>query len=247
MMNARPPRFSRPESESDLMPWTPLEANPEVLTRYTAAIGLDLGPFSFQDVYGLDDEMLAMVQSPVHAVVLVFPVTEQTEAAAKAEDAAIQTPPPSGPLPLFMRQTIGNACGTIALLHLAGNSQDTLSVTPGSFLDLFLKDTSSMDPEARGKYLETPPPGALSIEELHKAAASEGDSNDPGGAESDLHFVTLMVVNGRMVMLDGRRPRPIDCGPSSHDTLLKDAAREVQRFVEMTQQISFSLIALASV
>lgn len=222
--------------------WTPLEANPEVLTRYTSAIGLDLGPFTFQDVYGLDEEMLSMIQGPIHALLLVFPITDQTEVASKAQDAAMQAP---DPCPFFMKQTIGNACGTIALLHLACNSQGTLSITPGSFLDHFLTNTAQMTPEERGKYLEAPPPGSLSIEELHKSAASEGDSADPGDEESNLHFVTLMVVNGRMMMFDGRRKCPIDCGPSSPDTLLQDAAKEVQRFVEMTQQISFSLIALA--
>jgi ubiquitin carboxyl-terminal hydrolase L3 len=226
------------------MPWTPLEANPEVLTRYTEAIGLDLGPFEFCDVYGLDEEMLSMVNGPVHALILVFPVTDLTEAASKAQDEAMQAP---DPCPFFLKQTIGNACGTIALLHLAGNSQGTLDIRAGSFLDLFLKGTAEMTPDARGKYLESPPAGSLSIEELHKTAAAQGDSADPGDEESNLHFVTMMLSNGRLMMFDGRRKYPVDCGPSSPDTLLKDAAKEVQRFVELTQQISFSLIALATV
>jgi ubiquitin carboxyl-terminal hydrolase L3 len=67
-----------------------------------------------------------------------------------------------------MKQTIGNACGTIGLLHCVANSKDRLNLKAGSFLEQFLESTSSMTPEARGKHLEEPPAGAISIDAIHE-------------------------------------------------------------------------------
>ena len=68
----------------------------------------------------------------------------------------------------YMKQTIGNACGTIALLHSIGNNIDRLEVRKGSFLDGFLSATRTMSPVERGSYLETPPEEAISIDSIHE-------------------------------------------------------------------------------
>ena len=39
---------------------------------------------------------------------------------------------------------------------------------PGSFLEQFFSATGEMSPSERGKYLEEPPAGAMSIEDAHK-------------------------------------------------------------------------------
>lgn len=41
------------------------------------------------------------------------------------------------------------------------------------------------------------------------------------------------LLAGRLIQLDGRRPRPVDCGPTSETDLLKDAANVVKKFAEM--------------
>lgn len=70
-----------------------------------------------------------------------------------------------------MKQTIGNACGTIALLHAVCNSVKppaaALEVARGSFLEKFLLATQPLSPEERGSYLERPPPGAPSLDAFH--------------------------------------------------------------------------------
>lgn len=67
-----------------------------------------------------------------------------------------------------MKQTIGNACGTIGLLHCVANSKTVLNFKPGSFLEQFLNDTNDLSPDARGKHLEQPPEGAISIDAIHE-------------------------------------------------------------------------------
>ena len=68
----------------------------------------------------------------------------------------------------YMKQTIGNACGTIALLHSIGSNLDRLQVRKGSFLDGFLSATRDMSPVERGSYLENPPEQAISIDSIHE-------------------------------------------------------------------------------
>jgi ubiquitin carboxyl-terminal hydrolase L3 len=66
-------------------------------------------------VFGLDPELLEMVPKPVRAVLLLFPITEETEAVKKAEDSASAGAAPANVW--WTRQTVGNACGTVGLLH----------------------------------------------------------------------------------------------------------------------------------
>lgn len=86
---------------------------------------LGLSPrLAFHDVYSLDDpSLLAFVPRPVHALLLVFPVSKTYETAREAEDSSLPTYSGLGPDEeiLWFRQTIGNACGMMGLLHSACN------------------------------------------------------------------------------------------------------------------------------
>ena len=60
--------------------WLPLESNPEVIASFAHTLGLpaDVG---FHDIFGFDPDLLAMVPQPVHAVLLLFPITDASERA----------------------------------------------------------------------------------------------------------------------------------------------------------------------
>ena len=59
-----------------------------------------------------------------------------------------------GAEPYFMKQTISNACGTVALIHAIANNMDHLDILPDSILAKFLESTCQLSPEDRGRKLE---------------------------------------------------------------------------------------------
>merc|ERR1711903_72270 len=174
------------------------------------------------DVYGLDPELLAMVPLPALALLLLFPITEATEAARTAQAAEEVGGASGGSWPWYTRQTIGNACGTIGVLHALANARSALQIEAGSFLERFLAATEALSPEERAAYLEHPPPGAPSLEEAHQGAAAEGSTAPPpADATVDLHFVCFVHKAGSLFELDGRKTAPVCHGASSEATFLQ--------------------------
>ncbi|KAL6771494.1 hypothetical protein ACKKBG_A26600 [Auxenochlorella protothecoides x Auxenochlorella symbiontica] len=180
--------------------FVPLESNPEVLTSFAANLGADVSNFQFTDVWGLDPDLLAMVPRPVLAVILLFPMEAAPSsrgAASEADDFALQSL-------WYTKQTIGNACGTIAVLHALLNNTEDVALAPGSFLARFREATAAKTPAERAAYLEDPPDASVDITSSHAAAAQAGSTAAPEAtADIDLHFVTFVEHGGRLYELDG--------------------------------------------
>lgn len=178
--------------------WMPLESDRDILTGYLHKIGFPK-TYCFHDVLGFEDWAFEMVPGPVLALVLLFPVTKETEAARKAEAEAIekdgQTLPQDPPL-LHIRQNIGNACGTIGLLHAACHTVlcsqlagDTGSaVPPESWLGKFVAKARGLDAEKAGDVLEDD----VEIEEAH--AAAEAASHDAAARTQNVHNHFTAIV-----------------------------------------------------
>ena len=139
----------------------------------------------------MDPELLAFVPKPVKAVLILFPVTVNYEQHRKTEDVEIRQAGKHefGKDLLYFRQTIGNACGTYALLHGLANSgieiqQDTpLSGLSTDFRDVFdvlcryrlIQACKPLTPQERGDYLET----SKELETAHTSSASQGQTAAP--------------------------------------------------------------------
>ncbi|XP_066322219.1 ubiquitin carboxyl-terminal hydrolase 3-like isoform X2 [Miscanthus floridulus] len=166
--------------------WIPLEANPDVMNQFIWGLGVPEGDVQFCDVYGLDDELLAMVPQPVLAVLFLYPLTSLDE--EEKEESSASTTSTAGGKELskkvyFTKQTVGNACGTVGVIHAIGNATSQIKLVEGSYFEKFYKQTADMDPVQRATFLEEDD----EMEDAHSVAASAGDT--------DVNFMSLMDEN----------------------------------------------------
>ncbi|XP_027334751.1 ubiquitin carboxyl-terminal hydrolase 3-like isoform X2 [Abrus precatorius] len=204
--------------------WLPLEANPDVMNQFLWGLGLPEDEAECYDVYGLDEELLEMVPKPVLAVLFLYPIT------AKECSSRVY----------YMKQTVGNACGTIGLLHALGNITSEVKLIEGSFFDKFFKSTANLDPFQRAVFLEND----REMEVAHSVAATAGDTT--ASENVDTHFICFTCVDGELYELDGRKLGPIPQGPSSPSTLLRDAAKVIQSMIQKNPDShNFNVIAIS--
>jgi len=234
--------------------WIPLESNPEVLNSWANAAGLVQTQAQFEDVYGLDSDLLGMVSQPVKAVILLFPISETLETKRKEEDIqfAKQKQSDIDPTVVWIKQTISNAFGTIGLLHALLNSNVTF--VPESPLAKFQTECQGKTPQERAKILETTPLFA----DIHAQAASSGQSPVPQNLDTELHFTCFIqapnaearetqtpATSMRLIELDGRRAGPVDRGECTGKNLLLDVAKIVRDvYVAQSSSMHFSMMSL---
>jgi len=232
------------ESTNGSMRWVPLESNPEVLNRFIHKLGVP-ADWELVDVYGLDPELLAFLPSPVVAMILLFPINEKYEEFRKQEEEEVKAKGQEvSPKVYFMKQTIGNACGTVALLHSILNNKGRIPFDGANgHLQRFLDMTSDMNPDEIAKFMETD----ADICSVHEETAMEGQTEAPSSQErTNLHFVSLIQQDGGLYELDGRKPFPIRHGESSDETFLHDAAAVCSKFMARDpDELHFSMLALA--
>ncbi|KAH7280371.1 hypothetical protein KP509_37G064100 [Ceratopteris richardii] len=202
------------------------------------------GEAEFVDVYGFDKELLAMVPTPVLAVLLLFPLTDEFEAARAEQKALDKEDKLISNNVYFMKQTVGNACGTVALLHAVGNNLSRLNLMQGSYFERFFEASAKLTPDERAAALEKDD----EIENVHSVAANAGETPAPDVNTSvDLHFICFVCVDGGLYELDGRRPEPIYHGSSSPETLLEDAVEVIKYFIKNNpNSVNFNVIALSN-
>ncbi|KAH0649473.1 hypothetical protein KY285_034721 [Solanum tuberosum] len=219
--------------------WLPLEANPDVMNQFLWSRGVPPDEVECYDVYGLDEELLQMVPKPVLAVLFLYPLTSQSEAERVQQDSETKVQDPTSTI-YFIKQTVGNACGTIGLLHAIGNITSEIKLDEGSFLDKFFKSTACMDLMERASFLESD----REIEVAHSVAATAGDTEVP--VNVDTHFICFTCVDGQLYELDGRKSRPISHGASTPSSLLQDAAKVIQKMMQKNpDSMNFNVIAIS--
>ncbi|KAG2652769.1 hypothetical protein PVAP13_1NG378400 [Panicum virgatum] len=233
------PVFPLPRAVKMGKRWIPLEANPDVMNQFMWGLGVPEGDAQFCDVYGLDDELLAMVPQPVLAVLFLYPLTSLKEESGASGASTAEGKDLSKKV-YFTKQTVGNACGTVGVIHAIGNATSQIKLVEGSYFDKFYKKTADMDPVQRAAFLEEDD----EMEGAHSVAASAGDTD--ANADVNEHFVCFSCVDGELYELDGRKSQPISHGPSSPETLLQDAAKVIKaRIAEDPDSVNFNVMALS--
>ncbi|GAA5944490.1 ubiquitin carboxyl-terminal hydrolase [Sporobolomyces koalae] len=222
--------------------WLPLESNPQSFNAWSQSLGLNTDPatggYSFQDVYGLDADCLGWVKQPVKAVLMLFPITPEYEHMRIKQDEKVLEDGVDGVEDIiYFKQTIGNACGTFALLHTLANTDVPLSKGPLTELFERARDKSPLE---RAELLST----SDELASVHEETAQSGQTATPNlEDEVDLHFVTFIEHKQHLIELDGRRNSPINHGPIKQ-SLLEDTAEVVKNIIELTKSHQFNLVTL---
>ena len=223
--------------------WFPLESNPALMNSYVQKLGFDTSLYEFQDVFSTEEWALQMIPQPVAAVVMLYPLTPQLTS-FESQDSTVLDKADSV---WFIKQRIGNACGTIGLLHAIMNAPEGLRFFPqGSWLEDFAQDCPSpLDPVKKAEKLE----GNKAIAKLHdEATSSESNQTSRGSLDDKViaHFVALVHVDGVLYEMDGRKDGPIAHGKTSPMTLLADSCKVVREFMERDPgEMRFTILALA--
>jgi len=223
--------------------WSPLESNPETMTSYINTLGVKNG-WIFSDVYGVDPDLLCLIPKPCCAFILLFPITETYKSFCIQENDTIEKNGQTISSNVFyMKQTIGNACGTIGVIHALGNSKDKILLEDNSVFKNFFDKVEGLSPENIGKTLESD----TSFTKAHTDAAQSGET--PAlSAETpvDLHFVALVHKDGSLYELDGRKNFPINHGPTSEVDFVSDAAAVCKKFMARDPtELRFTILALS--
>ncbi|XP_078042950.1 ubiquitin carboxyl-terminal hydrolase [Augochlora pura] len=225
--------------------WIPLESNPEVMTKFLHQLGVPK-EWSIVDVYGLEQDLLALIPKPVVAIILLYPLRKKgdntlvdTEEVDKQQSTAAVVDPSL----YYMKQYIHNACGTIALIHSIANNLDTINLKEG-FLKTFLDNSKNLSAEECGKLLMS----SNEICETHEEMAYEGQTEAPSEDVPVFHhFVAFVQKNGILYELDGRKPGPITHGSTTPETLLEDAARVCKDYIARDpDEVCFTVVALSN-
>lgn len=242
----------------------PLENNPEVFTHLVHKLGVS-PKLGFYDVYSTDHaDLLAMIPRPAHALIFISPadiyhkVRKQDKAEALTFDGEMSKPDDTKKLtydgsgeqePVFwMKQTIGHACGLIALLHCVSNGSAKQYVLPNSDLDEILKEGLPLKPGPRADVLYN----SQALEKAHMESARKGDSVAPSSEEPNgYHFIGFVRgKDGHLWELEGSSNGPIDRGDlgAEEDMLAEKALRQgVRRFIDAGgDNVEFSIVALAT-
>lgn len=231
----------------------PLENNPEVMSDLLHKLGLS-PQLAFHDVYSIDDsELLSFIPRPAHALLLVFPVNETYEKFRLEEDKdkpEYEGCGPNEPV-VWYKQTIGNACGLMGLLHGVSNGEARQHVDPQSELGKLLRDAIPLNPVDRANLLYN----SQKIENATLEAGSKGDSTAPSADDDiDLHYVCFVKSDEHDLWeMDGRRRGPLNRGKlDASDDMLSDQALQlgVRSFLDREKkagggELRFSLITLA--
>jgi ubiquitin carboxyl-terminal hydrolase L3 len=225
------------------------------------ALSLGVSPaLSFHDVYSLSPDALAFLPRPVYALLFLCPATIYHRA-RDAEHAAMPTYTGSGPAEpvLWFKQTIGHACGLIALLHGLANGGAKAYITPDSTLDKLLQEVVNLKPEERAQLLYD----SAALEAAHMAAAVRGDTVAPDAREENYqHFICFVKGrDGHLWELNGGMKGPVDRGVlvEEEDALSEKAlGLGVRTFLDLVGEggegdaegegkgdINFSLVAMA--
>ncbi|KAE8153177.1 hypothetical protein BDV25DRAFT_149824 [Aspergillus avenaceus] len=210
----------------------PLESDPLIFTQLAHKLGVRDG-LEFIDILSLEDTTTPN-QGSIAALILNLPPCSAYEREKGNEPLHTGH---GNEEPIWVKQTIHNACGLYALIHAVCNVPG--AIQPGSFLNQL------MQAHNRTEFLNT----SVTLEELYREAAVNGSSEaPPAGVEVDHHYICIIRQSGQLFILDGEMSGPIlrDKPSVNTDTWPKQGLGVVREYTESEKNGSFNLLALVN-
>ena len=212
--------------------WPALESNPQVLNDFARKCGLP-EEWAFGDVFGFDDDLLAMVPQPCLAVIFLFPSSAKVPFDETKKGTADT---------FFLRQIkqLDQACGTIAMIHAIANNADVIQLRDGS-LKKFIESHKNSSAEEVGTALA----GDKTMSEMHSSFAQEGQTNSVSADNVDHHFVCFTSVGEHLYEFDGCKTAPTDHGKIGENGFLSTAAKVIKAtYLTNPDVMDFAMMSL---
>lgn len=222
--------------------WLPLESNPDMMNTLQQKLGIS-EKHHWVDVIGFDEELLAFLSQPVHALIFLFP-SQDLPSQSNAESAPADQLPPDQ-WPYFVKQTISNACGMMALLHSVANRLDHLQHDSDGAFPRFVRQTRSMNLYERAAVLEQ----ESEIANAHESSARQGQTETPDLQDSvDFHFVAMVEHDQHVWELDGTKHYPVRHCRVGESGFLSAAASVCRQWMQSHPTLlNFSAMALVDI
>ncbi|KAJ9627845.1 hypothetical protein H2203_003063 [Taxawa tesnikishii (nom. ined.)] len=241
--------------------FVPLENNPDVFTHLVHDLGVSPS-LGFYDVYSIDEPaLLALIPRPAYALIFISPAevwhkrhaSDLSVGISNERDLPAYTGSGSDEPVIWFKQTIGNACGLIALLHSISNGAASSYILPDTTIDGLVRDAIPLKQKERADLLYN----SQELERAHQAAAQKGDTLAPDSRERvGFHFISFVKGrDGHLWELEGGLNGPVDRGRlAEEDDMLSTKALDlgIRPFLKAAEggtgingALGFSIVALA--
>jgi ubiquitin carboxyl-terminal hydrolase L3 len=202
------------------------ENNPEILKLLCENIQAS-PDLNFHDIISTSPEFLQEYHFGSCRALIVLAHHPIYQAARSHVELTIPEYKGSGPNEpvIWMRQTIGHACGLMALLHALFNLDGGRYVSPGTTLASLRQQAISLGPTERAQLLYD----SSFLEEAHMNAAARGSSRAPSPRDDNHHHFLAFVQKDREVWeLNGGMNGPLLRGVLSQgEDLLSERGLEL--------------------
>ncbi|PCH02089.1 Peptidase C12, ubiquitin carboxyl-terminal hydrolase 1 [Penicillium occitanis (nom. inval.)] len=238
----------RPEIIDGVKTFIPLENNPDVLEILCENLQLSWD-LAFHDIISTSPEFLQECYfRPCHALIVLAdrPIYRAARSAVEPTISEYKGSGPGEPV-IWMKQTIGHACGLMALLHVVFNLEGGRYVQPDTAMDALRQQAILLGPAERAQLLYD----SNFLEEAHMDAASRGSSNVPSPRDDNRHhFLAFVHKDGKVWELNGGMKGPLLRGDlGEKEDLLSERGMEltVRDFLKAAEQTGCDEMSIVAV
>ncbi|CAG8982701.1 hypothetical protein HYALB_00000982 [Hymenoscyphus albidus] len=193
----------------------PVESDPQILTKLMHRLGVQEN-FCFNDVLNYKEES----QQPALALIVIFPESEKDEQ-GKAIVETKRSPIITDDIK-FLRQTIDNSCGLIAILHCVLNTAAAQTIRHNSILYNAIRSSEGIT-----TFLEK----SKELEIAYQSAVESGETDIPDDVK--YHYVALVgCQDSKLYELDGERSSPLIIGSCSNLGYILNESQQMERIIE---------------